>query len=74
MQAAKCYCNLTAMEKGLDPAGSAGDFDDAVIAEIPLPWKLDMYHEAGTLPQEIIDLLGIWLQRYREGQGIAISY
>jgi hypothetical protein len=57
------------MEKGLDPAGSAGDFEDAVIVEVPLPWKLNIYHEAGALPQKVIDLLGVWLERYYAGQG-----
>ena len=64
---AKCYCNVLAMQRGLDPAGSAGDFEDAVIIEIPLPWKNDMYQQAGVLPQEVINLLGVWLQRYHEG-------
>jgi hypothetical protein len=65
----KCYCNVTAMEKGLDPCGYAHDFDDAVVVEIPLPWKANMYHEAGVLPQEVIDLLSMWLQRYHDGPG-----
>ena len=65
----KCYCNVLAMEKGLDPVGSAGSFDDAVIMEVPLPWKINMYQEAGALPQEIINLLGLWLQHYHEGRG-----
>ena len=63
----KCYCNVLAMERGLDPAGTAGDFEDAVVIEIPLPWKNNMYQTAGVLPQEMIDLLALWLQRYREG-------
>lgn len=65
----KCYCNLAALEKKLDPVGTAEDFDDAVVIEVPLPWKLDIYSKAGSLPQEIIDLLGLWLQRYKAGQG-----
>jgi hypothetical protein len=39
----KSYCNLTALAQGLDPAGSAGHFDDAVLIETPLPWKRDLY-------------------------------
>ncbi|HEX2620467.1 MAG TPA: sucrase ferredoxin [Phototrophicaceae bacterium] len=65
----KSYCNLIAMGKGLDPGGSAGDFDDAIVLEVPLPWKNTMYHEAGALPQEVINLLGLWSERYRAGQG-----
>ncbi len=64
---AKGFCNVLAMQKGLDPAGSAGDFEDAVVVEIPLPWKNDMYEKAGSLPQEVIDLLQLWLKRYHEG-------
>lgn len=65
----RCYCNVLAMQRGLDPVGSAHDFDDAVVAEVPLPWKPDLYEKAGALPQEVIDLLALWLQRYREGMG-----
>ena len=63
----KNYCNLAALALGLDPAGSAGHFDDAVLIETPLPWKRDLYEKAGALPQEMVDLLALWLQRYREG-------
>jgi hypothetical protein len=63
----KAYCNVLAMRRGLDPAGSAHDFDDALVVEIPLPWKKNIYQDAAVLSQEIIDLLGVWLQQYREG-------
>lgn len=66
---AKAYCNVLALQKGLDPAGSASDFETLVVAEIPLPWKKNMYSEAGVLPQETIDLLALWLKRYHEGLG-----
>lgn len=66
---AKAYCNVLAIQKGLDPVGYAGDFDDAIMVEIPLPWKKSIYDKAGALPQEIIDLMAIWLQQYREGHG-----
>jgi hypothetical protein len=65
----KSYCNVLALQKGLDPVGSAGNFDDAIVLEVPLPWKNNMYSEAGVLPQEVIDLLGLWLQCYHAGQG-----
>lgn len=66
MIAEKAYCNCLALEKGLDPAGHAGSFDDAVLIEVPLPWKRDLYQQAGPLPQEAIDLLAVWLQAYHE--------
>lgn len=66
-QATKDYCNVLAMQKGLDPAGSAGNFEDAILLETPLPWKRSMYEKAGPLPQELIDLLALWLERYRAG-------
>jgi hypothetical protein len=65
----KAYCNILAMQKGLDPAGYAHDFDDSVIVEIPLPWKKTIYQEAGALPQEMIDLMALWLKDYHEGKG-----
>ncbi len=60
----KCFCNVLAMEKGIDPVGSAGNFEDAVIFEQPLPWKYS-YADTG-LPQEMLDLLALWMQRYQE--------
>lgn len=65
----KSYCNCLAQERGLNPVGHAGDFDDAVIIEVPLPWKRDMMQESGALPQEMIDLLAVWLQNYYAGEG-----
>ncbi len=62
----KAYCNVLALEKGLDPVGYAGSFDDAILVETSLPWKQDIYQQAGALPQEIINLLTLWLQRYHE--------
>ena len=67
--AVKAYCNVLAIQKGLDPAGHAGDFEDCLIVEIPLPWKNSMYSKAGALPQEIIDLFEVWLKNYRQGKG-----
>ena len=64
---AKAYCNVLAMQRGLDPAGSAGDFDDALVVEIPLPWKKNIYQDPAVLSQEIIDLLAVWLKQYHEG-------
>jgi len=63
----KSYCNVMAIERGLDPVGHAHDFDDAVVVETPLPWKTNLYEKAGILPQEAINLLNLWLQRYHEG-------
>ncbi len=64
----KSYCNVAAMALGLDPAGHAGSFDDAILLETPLPWKREIYQTAGLLPQQMIDLLALWLERYRAGQ------
>ena len=63
----KEYCNVRAIQHGLDPAGHAGHFDDAIVLETPLPWKREIYQTAGALPQEMIDLLALWLERYRAG-------
>lgn len=65
---AKLYCNRLAMERGLNPAGSAGSFRDVVTIETSLPWKHEIYEQAGKLPQEAIDLLELWLKRYYEGE------
>lgn len=59
-----CFCNVQAIEKGLDPGGSAGHFEDAVIIEQPLPWKYS-YADI-NLPSQVHKLLALWLQRYRE--------
>lgn len=63
----KCYCNVLAIQKGLDPIGYAHSFDDAIVVEIPLPWKRNIYQQVGALPQEAVDLLALWLKRYQEG-------
>lgn len=67
--AVKAYCNVLALEKGLNPAGHAGHFEGAIVIETPLPWKKNMYRESGALPQEALDLLALWLKRYEEGLG-----
>lgn len=68
-EAPKGYCNCLALERGLDPVGHAGSFDDAIVVETPLPWKRDMTLKAGALPQAIIDLLELWLRDYYAGRG-----
>lgn len=60
------YCNCLALERQLDPAGSAGDFDDAVLMELPLPWPGDLYTNAAALPPEVRDLVALWVARYEE--------
>jgi hypothetical protein len=62
----QAFCNVLAIEKGLNPAGYADNFDDMILFEVPLPWKRDIYQKAGILPQQAIDLLGIWLEEYYE--------
>lgn len=63
------FCNCLAMERNLNPVGSAGSFDDALVVEAPLPWRRDLMQKAGALPQEMIDLLAAWLQDYYAGKG-----
>jgi hypothetical protein len=65
----KLYCNVLAIQKGIDPAGSASAFQKVIVFEAPLPWKNNLYQKAGVLPQEAIDLMGLWLKRYHEGRG-----
>ena len=65
----KRYCNCLAQERGLDPGGHAHGFQDAIVVETPLPWRLDMMQKTGPLPQEVIDLLNVWLQEYKDGKG-----
>ncbi|MDE2776482.1 MAG: hypothetical protein OXI77_11125 [Chloroflexota bacterium] len=65
----KPYCNCLAKARGLDPGGRAHGFKNAIVVETPLPWRLDMMQKAGPLPQEVIDLLGVWLQEYKDGKG-----
>ncbi|MEM9775175.1 MAG: hypothetical protein AAF902_11385 [Chloroflexota bacterium] len=31
------YCNVVAMQQGIDPAGNAGSFEDDVMTEVPFP-------------------------------------
>lgn len=67
--ATKDYCNCLAQAKGLDPVGYAGTFSDCVLIETPLPWKRDMHQQAGVLPQQAVELMALWLQRYYAGEG-----
>lgn len=63
----KSYCNALAIQRGVDAAGSARTFEAAAVIEIPLPWKRNMYDEAGVLPQQVLDLYKLWLERYHAG-------
>ncbi len=65
----KLYCNQLAIEKGVDPIGHAGTFTTTMVIEIPLPWKTNMYDEAGVLPQQVLDLYEVRSERYRAGLG-----
>lgn len=62
----KTYCNQVALEKGLDPGGHATPFETLVLLEAPLPWGRDMYTTAGAMPQDLLDLYALYMQRYRE--------
>ena len=67
--AAKTFCNVLALQKGLDPAGSASPFQDLVLIETRLPWKNSIYSEPGALPAEMIALMEAWLRDYQAGLG-----
>ncbi len=54
---------------GLDPGGHAHGFLGAIVVETPLPWRHAMMQKAGPLPQEMIDMLNVWLQEYKDGKG-----
>lgn len=60
------FCNLVALEKGLDPGGHATHFDTLALLEAPLPWRRDMYDKPGTMPQELFDLLELQRAQYGE--------
>ena len=63
------YCNVLAWERGLHPAGHADSLAEGLLLlEAPLPWRRELYQVAGALPQEMIDLYALWLQRYQAGQ------
>ncbi|MFW5709339.1 MAG: sucrase ferredoxin [Chloroflexota bacterium] len=57
----KAYCNVLALEKGLDPAGYAGVFDTAFALELPLPWPRAILLEPDKLPPELVQLIGVYL-------------
>lgn len=63
------FCNVLAQEKGLDPVGTAGHFEDVIVIETRLPWKRDIYSQPGALPPEMIDLRAQWQKQYQEGRG-----
>ena len=65
-RSSKAYCNVLADQLGLDPAGYAGHFNDAVLIETDMPWRKEVFREAGALPQEMIDLVAMWIKNYHE--------
>ncbi|GAB4548492.1 MAG: hypothetical protein OHK0023_11680 [Anaerolineae bacterium] len=67
--ASKTYCNCLALERGLSPIGHAGDFQDALVVETPLPWKPDFYTSEAVWPKQMRDLLALWLERWKAGDG-----
>ncbi len=62
----KAYCNHLALQKGLDPGGSAYAFGALLLLEVALPWTQEICASAGKLPQEVLDLYALYQQRYRE--------
>ena len=65
----KRYCNSLAKARGLDPGRHAHGFKDAIVVEKPLPWRYDTMQNAVPLPQEVINLLQVWLRAYHNGKG-----
>ena len=63
---AKTYCNHIALQKGLDPGGSALPFDTLLLLEVPLPWKGTLQSMTGQLPQELFDLVALQMEHYQE--------
>lgn len=66
--APKAYCNVLARQKGLDPAGHAGHFEDLMVMEVPLPWKKGVYERGGGQPDTVIELMELWYERYKAGE------
>ncbi len=66
-KAPKDYCNVLAAQLGLDPAGYAGTFKEAVLIETPLPWRRKAAEMTGVMPQEVTDLLAQWMDDYHAG-------
>lgn len=60
------FCNLLALEKGLDPGGHATHFESLALLEAPLPWRRDIYEKDGPMPRELLDLYELYLTRYHE--------
>lgn len=65
----KVYCNCLAAERGLHPVGHGGDFDDALVIEMPLPWKQGLYYDDAKLPAKLSQLRDLWDQAYEAGLG-----
>ena len=65
---AENYCNVQAVQLGLDPVGTAYDFDDAFIIEMPLPWRKSLYERDGPLPHALLDLYDVWSAEYEAGK------
>lgn len=59
----KGYCNVLAIQKALDPVGSAANFDDSLLIEVPLPWHKDIYERG--LPPQIYRLMERWLEVWK---------
>jgi hypothetical protein len=68
MRAGAAYCNVAARALDLAPAGHADSFDDVLLLETPLPWKHEIYQQAGALPQELIELLALWRKQFEAGR------
>ncbi|MEM9955414.1 MAG: sucrase ferredoxin [Chloroflexota bacterium] len=57
----KAFCNVLAMEKGLDAAGYAGVFETAFALEMPLPWSRALLLDTDKMPAELTQIVQIYL-------------
>ena len=58
----KAYCNVMAMEKGLDPIGYARTFDTCFALELPLPWVHSIIKDQPNIPDELRQLGQLYAQ------------
>ena len=67
-QQGKLFCNVLAIEKGLDAAGYAGVFDTAFALEMPLPWSKALLLDPDKMPPELLQLVQVNLDMPEEAR------
>lgn len=50
------YCSILAQEQGFDPIGSAYNYDELILIELPLPWAYRIW-DSPHLPPELVEFL-----------------